>query len=438
MSTINREAYPLDARRNFIAFCMDLTTAMAGLSFVPATIVLVGLASRFTENKVLLGVVAMIGSVSWLLPQLFAARMVHGKKHQRPYMVIPLVIGRNTYLLMAIWLYVTRAQDPILTLWLLIGSVAVFFITDSLASVAWFDILSRVLSARARGRSLAIGSFIGLIAGIGSGLIVERVLSPSGPPFPTNYAVIFLCAWVCFQSSSIAILCIKETPMSEQEHAHTAESNFVNNLLTVVRTDRVMQRLILARVFTGIETMAAAFYVVFIRERLGLGDAILGVFSIASVAGGILGTAFFGWLADRRGSRSVIHFSVALQVIAPVLALTVAAFPAIPTEAPWLATAFFIVVIAINGAVGQAGLLGFQGYPLDVAPERYRAMYVGVLNSVSGVVSLTPLLGGLLLEWLAGSVTSATAYSVVFVIAAVCVVAGMFISFGLPKPVRSK
>ena len=226
--------------------------------------------------------------------------------------------------------------------------------------------------------------------------------------------------------------------MSEQEHAHTAESNFVNNLLTVVRTDRLMQRLILARVFTGIETMAAAFYVVFIRERLGLGDAILGVFSIASVAGGILGTAFFGWLADRRGSRSVIHFSVALQVIAPVLALTVAAFPAIPTEAPWLATAFFIVVIAINGAVGQAGLLGFQGYPLDVAPERYRAMYVGVLNSVSGVVSLTPLLGGLLLEALTKSASSATAYSVVFVIAAVCVVAGMFISFGLPKPVRSK
>jgi len=77
-----------------------------------------------------------------------------------------------------------------------------------------------------------------------------------------------------------------------------------------------------------------------------------------------------------------------------------------------------------------------EAYPLDVAPERYRAMYVGVLNSVSGIVSLTPLLGGLLLEWLSGAATSATAYSVVFAIAAVCVAAGMFISFGLPKPAR--
>jgi MFS family permease len=426
--------FPVDARRNILAFSTDLATAMAGLSFVPATIVLVGLASRFTENKALLGIVAMIGSVSWFLPQIVSARIVHGKKHQKPYMVIPLILGRNSYLFMAIWLFVTQARDSLLTLWILIACIAILFITDSLASVAWFDILSRVLSPRARGRSLATGSFVGLIAGIGSGLIVERLLSPGGLSFPTNYAVIFLCAWVCFQSSSIAIMCIRETPMSDHEHAQTADSNFIKNLLVAVRTDRIMQRLIMARVFTGIETMAAAFYVVFIRERMGVNDSILGIFSIASVVGGILGTMVFGWLGDRRGSRRVIQFSVALQVIAPTLAFAVAAIPVITDAAPEIAVGCFIVVIGINGAVGQAGLLGFQGYPLDIAPERHRAMYVGVLNSVSGVVSLTPLLGGILLEWLTRSISSETAYSIVFGIAALCVFVGLIVSFGLPKP----
>ncbi len=429
--------YPVDARRNILAFSTDLATAMAGLSFVPATIVLVGLASRFTENKALLGIVAMIGSVSWFLPQIVSARIVHGKKHQKPYMVIPLVLGRNAYLFMAIWLFVTQARDPFLTLWVLIACIAILFGTDSLASVAWFDILSRVLSPRARGRSLATGSFIGLIAGIGSGLIVERVLSPGGLPFPTNYAVIFLCAWACFQASSTAIVCIKETPMSDHEHAQTADSNFIKNLLYAVRTDKIMQRLIMARVFTGIETMAAAFYVVFIRERMGLDDSILGVFSVASVIGGIAGTVLFGWLGDRRGARGVIQFSVAIQVIAPTLAFAIAAVPLITNAAPQIAIIFFIVVIAINGAVGQAGLLGFQGYPLDIAPERHRAMYVGVLNSVSGVVSLTPVLGGILLDVLTHSASVDTAYSIVFGIAVICVFAGLVISFGLPRPQRT-
>ncbi|MCL4505745.1 MAG: MFS transporter [Chloroflexi bacterium] len=263
------------------------------------------------------------------------------------------------------------------------------------------------------------------------------MLSPNGLPFPTNYAVLFICAWVCFIASFVAILFIKETPMSEVEHSQTAESHFLANLLEAVKTDKVFQRLILARIFTGIEMMAAAFYVVYIRERLQLPDSILGVFSIASVAGGIMGIAFFGWLGDRLGPRGVIRFSVLLQVFAPGLALAVAALPVLTSQMPSTAVALFIAVLAINGGVAQAGMLGFQSYPLDAAPERHRAMYIGVLNSVGGVVSLTPVLGGLTLDWLTASASSVLAYSVVFGIATLCVVAGLITSLGLPQPARS-
>jgi len=428
--------FKTDSRRNFLAFSGDMLTFMTGLSFIPATIVMVGMASRLTTDKALLGVVAMTGSVAWFLPQIIAARIVHGKQHQKKYLVGASAIGRQAYLLMAIWLFLTRAESPLLTVIVLIACVGIFHIADSLAGVAWFDMLSRALSPRTRGRSVAIGNLLGLFGGIGAGLIVERVLSPTGLPFPVNYAVLFFCAWVCFIASFVFILFIKETPMSIAEHSQTSETNFLSNIKEAVKTDKVFQRLILARVFTGIETMAAAFYVVFIRERLNLPDSILGVFSIAAVAGGIVGIAFFGWLGDHVGSRGVIRGSVALQVVAPSLALAIAALPVITDAAPYTAVAFFVAVIAINGAVGQAGMLGFQSYPLDVAPERHRAMYIGVLNSVGGVVSLTPVLGGLLLDGITAGVSSQAAYSVVFGIAALCVIAGLITSFGLPKPAR--
>jgi MFS family permease len=408
----------LDTRRNFLAFGGDMLTFMTGLSFIPATIVMVGMASRLTNDKALLGVVAMTGSVAWFLPQIVAARIVHGKQRQKKYLVGASAIGRQMYLLMALWLYLTRAESPLLTVFVLIGCVAIFHVADSLAGLAWFDMLSRALSPRTRGRSVAIGNLIGLIGGIGAGLIVERVLSPTGLPFPINYAVLFFCAWVCFMASFVFILFIKETPMSVHEHSQTTDTHFLANLAEAVRTDKVFQRLILARVFTGIETMAAAFYVVFIRERLGLPDSI------------------FGWLGDRVGSRGVIRSSVALQVIAPTLALAVAAVPVITGATPDIAIAFFVVIIAINGAVMQAGMLGFQSYPLDVAPERHRAMYIGVLNSVGGVVSLTPLLGGLMLDAITAGASSQVAYSIVFGIAVISVVAGLLTTFGLPKPVR--
>src|SRR6266511_4113700 len=86
-ATEQQPAIPLNSRRNFMAFAMDMLSFMTGLSFIPATIVLVGLANHMTNDKTLLGVVAMTGSVAWFLPQVVAARIVHGKRRQKPYLV---------------------------------------------------------------------------------------------------------------------------------------------------------------------------------------------------------------------------------------------------------------------------------------------------------------------------------------------------------------
>ena len=97
-----------------MAFSADILAFMTGMSFIPAAIVLVGMASHLTDDKALLGVVAMTGSVAWYLPQIIAARIVHGKKHQKVYLVTAAMIGRQSYLIMAIWLLVTRAESPLL------------------------------------------------------------------------------------------------------------------------------------------------------------------------------------------------------------------------------------------------------------------------------------------------------------------------------------
>jgi MFS family permease len=430
-------AVPINLRRNFFAFATDMLGFMIGLSFIPASIVLVGMASRLTDDKALLGIVAMIGSVAWFLPQVLAARIVHGKRRQKPYLIVSALAGRQAYLLLVFWLLATNAEQPLLTVGVLILCIALFHVCDSLAGVAWFDILSRALSPRLRGRSIAIGNFVGLAAGIGSALIVERVLSPDGLPFPQNYALIFFCAWVCFMISFVGCVLIREIPMAAEEHSESTGAPFSVALLTLLKTDKVFQRLLLARVLTGIEAMALAFYPLFIRERLQLPESVLGIFALAAVGGGLAGLLLFGLVGERYGSRRVIHVATSLQVVGPLLAFVVAAVSILPTTAPDLAYAMFIVVIAIGGAVGQAGMLGFQVYPLDVAPERHRAMYIGVLNSAGGVVSLTPLLAGLLIDAISETTSSTTAYAVVFAIALICVVAGLVISLRLPKPARA-
>jgi len=425
---------PINSPRNFAAYAGDMMAFMVGLNFIPTSTVLVALASQLTDNSILIGIVGMIGGAAWFLPQLFAARIVHGKRRKKPYLIASAAIGRQAYLLIAIWLFVTGAVQPILTVFILIASIAVFHISDALAGVAWFDMLSRALTPRMRSRAIAAGEFAGSLLGIGAGIIVARILAPNGLPFPINYAVIITCAWLCFDISFLFLLILQENPMDEAERSLSTESQFRGHLADALRSDKTFRKLIVARLLTGLDAMVVPFYIVFITDLLQLPAVSVGVFTIAYTVGSILGIILFGGLADRFGSLRVIQASVVMQFLGPLLALLVAAIPAISTEAPGFAMGLFIIIMGLNGALSHSMLLGFVGYALDTSPERHRAMYVGVINTVGGIVSLTPVLAGVIIESLSKSAPLQAAYAVVFGIATVCVGAGMILSFRLPRP----
>jgi MFS family permease len=434
-TTPSRKPVPMDGKRNIFVFIGDAVTFLTGLSFIPATTVLVGLASSLTDNKALIGVVAMSWSVAWLIPQLFAARLVHGKRRQKPYLIIPSIIGRQMMLLFAIWLALSNAQPPLFTVWLLIGSVVVFNFCDAIAGISYWDMLSRVLTPQRRGRTITTGQFFGSLLGVGSALIVERVLAPGGLPFPLNYALIFVFAWLGFIASLIIICFLQENPLSEEALAQAHEEGaFFTHVHEALRSDEIYRRLLAVRLLTGVESMTAAFYVVFIKERLALPDSIIGIFSVALIIGGIAGVALFGAISDRSGSRGVIRFAAFLQLLAPLLALGMTVLPGLMEAAPTVVVAVFAVILAIDGAIGRSTMLGFSSYALDRAPERRRAIYVGVFNTLGGIVGLTPVLGGFYLDQTVGTLGNTPAYALMFGVAALCAGVGTLLGFTLPKP----
>ena len=424
-----------DSRRNMVAYIGDTSSFLGGMFFIPATTVLVGLASALTSDKALIGVVAMSWTVASSIPQLVAAKLVHGKRRQKPYVVVPSLIGRQTILLFAVWLLVSNAQPPLLTLGLLIAAVVIFNIFDAITGIAWLDMINRNLTPRRRGRVIGTAQLLGSVLGIGSGLIVGRLLSPGGLPFPQNYAVIFICAWVGFMISLGFQFCLDENPMPEQTVSASNDGTFSGHMLAALRTDAVFRRVLIARVLTSIEAMAAAFYVVFIRERLQLPDNSIGVFSVAFIAGGIVGVALLGPLAERAGARSVVHVAAALQAAAPLLAFVVAVVPGLIIP-PALAYGLFIVILAIDGAVGRSTILGFASYTIDHAPDRRRAIYVGVLNTLGGLVALSPALGGVFLDAASRNHGTPTGYAIMFGAVALCAALGAVISFTLPRPAQ--
>jgi len=165
--------------------------------------------------------------------------------------------------------------------------------------------------------------------------------------------------------------------------------------------------------------MAAPFYVLHAAEGLALGPESVGVFIVAQTIGGLAGSLGLGALAERRGSGAVIRVIVPVTVTAPLAALTLHFVPA----ANWISTAY-LWVFAVLGVIGSSGMLGWQNYMLELAPPDQRPTYMGLSNTLSGLLVLAPMLGGWLLE--------ATSYPVLFVAAIVGPVLSLGLALRLP------
>ncbi|MCX6019045.1 MAG: MFS transporter [Chloroflexi bacterium] len=424
---------PLDSRRNIFAFIFDIAIFVTGLAFIPSATVLVGLAGQLTEDKSLIGVAGMAFSVTWFLPQLFAARLVRNKPRQKPYILIPSLFGRPMFLLITLWLVFTRAVNPLATLWIMIGGIALFNLCDALAGVAWFDVMSRTLSPRMRARVMVVGQILSGIFGLAASEVVKRVLGNPDIPFPLNYAILFASTFGCMAIATLALLVLRETPMHHAELQEQSQSHFMADLKDAVKHDKLFRRIVVVRLLTGLEAMAASFYLVFLKERYAFGNYVDGEMTQAIIFGGLVGVAFFGWLADRYTSRRVVHASSIMFFVTPFLAALVAALP-IPATVAYI---IFIGVFLLRGALEHSLVLGVVGYMLDSAPERNRAMYVGAINTLGGIVSLTPFLGGLWIDLFGHTGFNALPYMVLFSVVSAAAAAGMLISLRLPAPRRT-
>jgi MFS family permease len=87
----------------------------------------------------------------------------------------------------------------------------------------------------------------------------------------------------------------------------------------------------------------------------------------------------------------VIRLGILLTSLAPAFAFLVHL-----SGSPWLGQLYPLVFVALGISQGTY-IIGFSNYVIEVAPEPLRPAYIGLGNSVSGLSSIWPLVGGWLL-----------------------------------------
>lgn len=409
-------------RRNFICFVLDYVFFGVGMAFISQTTVLPSFISQLTDSAPLIGLASTIQTGAWFLPQLVAASYLADKDRKKPYMLLPAIIGRPVFWLLAVVLFLAGDRTPALILGLFFVGLAVFMGTDALTAVAWFDILSKTIPPTRRGRLIGTGQVFSGLLTVGAGAVVNAVLGPQGPAFPHNYALLFFLAGLSLLASWLAMSLLRE-PVGPTQGQRLPWNAFLPRLWTVLRENRTFSLVTVVRLLAGLSGMAMPFYVVSATEELHFGAEVIGLFLSAQVVGGILAGFVWGYLNERSGSKIVIQGSTILGLASPLLALLIG--PVRHLAGASTIYVYSLIFLAI-GALNSSYMPGFMNFVLELAPPEERATYIALTNTLCGLLLVVPFLGGWLLQ--------ATSYPVLFAVTAGGVAFALVLTFRLEEP----
>lgn len=155
---------------------------------------------------------------------------------------------------------------------------------------------------------------------------------------------------------------------------------------------------------------------------MGLPPETVGALTTVQTVGGILFSIILGTVSERLGCHRVIQISTALGVTAPLLGL---GFYFTRAPAGTATAVIYGWIFMVIGITMSAAMLGFFNYALELAPAGRRPTYMGLFNTITGVLLVLPPLGGLLQQ--------STSYGALFATTAAFLLLAHILSWRLPS-----
>ena len=397
----NAQTTPL-IKRNFVLGVVNGAIYQVGLACMdPGTVVAAFVVHLLRDNPHLMYWIALMSCVrvaGWLWPPPLMAGLLERTPRKLGYYRVS-GAARVVALGIITFVVVPRATE---------GSISTFaafallmLLVNSLGGIGmipFFDIVSKSMPANRLGRFFGARRFLGGILAFGAGFAVKHILDErTGYPFPTSYSMVFLLGWATTALSVLFFSLVHEPPGV----AHRRRLSFAMQMRRgprIMRRHRDYRSLVFVRVLSGLTNIAVPFIVPFAQLRLGAGEPMVGLFVSILMISGTVSNVLWSYVGDEQGNRRLLLLTNSVGLGAPVLAL-VAARLSPEVVARWLGVDFTPQLLLVSLALlllgfSQPGrMMGETNYLLEIAPERQRPTYMGMMQAILFPLAFAPLLG---------------------------------------------
>lgn len=357
-------------------------------SIASPELVLTAFAAYLTESPLLLGVIAPLASATWSLPQFWTVSLV-----QRSPRSLPLY-NAAAYVRTVLWMVLIAAtfltRDAMLLLAALLLFVVAGGIAGGVAGLPFIEVIGKVIPPRQRGLVFGWrGAIGGALAVVGAQVVL--VLTGPGAYFdyPINFALLF--AFGCLaQMVGFFLFSLVKEPVSDCTVRHARPS--VKLFRSIWHDDYNFRHYTRGRTLFELSSMANGLIIVYANLVLGVRLELVGLYLLISSVLRPLFSIYAGRLSVRLGNRLPVAAGLIAQALGWALLLL-----AQPLGVEGRAAEYYLIPIYSLTAI-QKGLIfsNLMALGLNVTPENERALYLGSLNTLVGIVALATAGSGLI------------------------------------------
>lgn len=407
-----REYDPIEVRRSFRFLSMDVIFYICGLAFLDPSTVVPSFLATLTNSTIIIGAITALRPAGIFLPQLWTAHHLRNRVCHKSFMMGVASVSRIAISLFAIVLLIAHPGSRVLMGAAFVMMYVAFWCSEGVAGVPWTDLMAKSIPERLRGRLFGFTQFAGGILALLAGLLISRMLSPGGPAYPANYAILMVVGAVFFWISYVSLSAVRERS-GVPEGGDSGFFEYVSEVGRMLAEHAQFKRLMGVQLLLGVYGMALPFYILYAKQSVGISGTMVGVLLSVEMAGSILISATVGYMSDHLGPRWAIMAAGVSGILAPLIVLFV------PVKSFWLYVPVFFMVGGMTGALW----IGLTNFLLELAEPNERRSYIGIMNTAGAPTLAFPFIGGL--------IAHVFSYRAVFAVTAIALGIGLILALGL-------
>ena len=412
-------------RRNTACLELYQVIVRVGWIFKTETIIMPAVLDAVVDSGLLRGLLPVLNRAGQsLTPLLFSAALARRPFKKWPLVGTTLAMAACFAALALAWGPVKESRPDVLAIVFLV-LYAVFSSANGLTQLAAAALQGKLVPAGHRGRAMVVSVVIGSLLAIAAAFALLGPWLAEVDGFPKIFGI----TAVFFAAAAVvpALLDEPPDPVAARPAPGTAGGAAIATLRSGVagwrRTlvhDAALLRLCLVAACFSAVLMLFPHYQAFARDRLGSGrESLLTWVVVQNAATGVV-SLFAGPFADRRGTRLVLVWLVALSAFTPLVVTGLSLLPHA------VAVRWFWIVYATLG-LNPISLKIFTNYALELAPgPAEHPRYVSIVGAaLAAPFVLSPLIG---------LAIDLVGFRPVFVLGAAAIAAGAVFGLGLPEP----